>query len=617
MLSILINIMTAQELRQKYIDFFVSKGHKIIKSSSLVPENDPTVLFTTAGMHPLVPFLMGEKHPLGMRLVNCQKCIRTGDIDEVGNDTHLTFFEMLGNWSLGDYFKKEAIEWSFEFLTGKKWLGIPLEKLAFTVFAGDGEIPRDEEVAEIWKSLGVPEKRIVYLGRKDNWWGPAGQTGPCGPDSEMFYWVGPSTSSGQAPEEFDPEDKRWVEIWNDVFMEYNKQGAEGAGRAEGAEGYEYVPLKQKNVDTGMGLERVVTVLQGKKSVYETDLFTGILKKIRELATVEDHGSASSPSLRKAERVIADHIRAATFMAGDGVLPSNLDQGYIMRRLLRRAIRQGKKMGIERAFTHEITQVVIDEFGMVYEELKNKKDKILQVISNEEERFMKTLQQGLKEFEKITGNILEHGGKKLSGRLAFKLYDTYGFPIEMTADLAEESGLKVDIAEFEEAYRKHQELSRQGSENKFKGGLADDSEQTTGLHTATHLLHQALRDVLGDHVTQKGSNITEERLRFDFTHPEKMTTEQISEVENIINNKIKSELPVAMKEMTMEEAKAAGAIGLFAEKYGERVKVYSIGDYSKEICGGPHVENLSELGEFKIKKEESSSAGVRRIKAILV
>ena len=591
MLSILISIMTAQELRQKYIDFFVSKGHKVIKSSSLVPENDPTVLFTTAGMHPLVPFLMGEKHPLGMRLVNYQKCIRTGDIDEVGDDMHLTFFEMLGNWSLGDYFKKEAIEWSFEFLTSKEWLGIPLERLAFTVFAGDDEVPKDEEAAEVWKSLGVSENKIAYLGRKDNWWGPAGQTGPCGPDSEMFYWVG----EGKAPEKFDPEDKCWVEIWNDVFMQYNKT-------ADGS----YKPLKQKNVDTGMGLERVVTVLQGKKSVYETDVFSGILDKVRELATVKD---------QKAERIIADHIRTVTFMAGDGVLPSNLDQGYIMRRLLRRAIRQGKKMGIEKAFIYKIVKVVIDEFGVVYEELRNKEDEILQTISNEEEKFVKTLQQGLKEFEKISGNILEHGGKKLSGRLAFKLYDTYGFPIEMTVDLAEENGLEVNIVEFEEAYKKHQELSRQGSENKFKGGLADDSEQTTRLHTATHLLHQALRDVLGDHVAQKGSNITAERLRFDFTHPEKMTPEQIAEVESIINNKIKAELSVIVKEMTVEEAKEAGAIGLFAEKYGEKVKVYSIGDYSKEMCGGPHVENLSELGEFKIKKEESSSAGVRRIKAV--
>lgn len=596
--------MTARELRQKYIDFFVSKGHKVIKSSSLVPENDPTVLFTTAGMHPLVPFLMGERHPLGMRLVNYQKCVRTGDIDEVGDDTHLTFFEMLGNWSLGDYFKKEAIEWSFEFLTSKKWLGIPLERLAFTVFAGEDGVPKDEEAANIWKSLGVSEKRIAYLGRKDNWWGPAGQTGPCGPDSEMFYWVG----SENVPEVFDPEDKRWVEIWNDVFMQYDKQAVSDKLISDNQQDeYEYVELEKKNIDTGMGLERVVTVLNGKKTVYDTDIFAGILGKIHEIATCSD---------QRAERIVADHIRAATFMAADGVTPSNLDQGYIMRRLLRRAIRQGRKLGIERAFTHEIAAVIIEDFGSVYQELREKKDDILQAFSTEEDRFMRTLQQGLKEFEKISGNILEHGGKVLSGRLAFKLYDTYGFPIEMTRDLAQESGLEVNIAEFEEAYRKHQELSRQGSEKKFKGGLADHTEQTTRLHTATHLLHQALRMVLGDHVAQKGSNITAERLRFDFSHPEKMTGEQIAEVERIINAQIQAKLPVTIEEMTVEEAKSKGAIGLFAEKYGDRVKVYSIGGFSKEICGGPHVHNTSELVSFRIAKEESSSAGIRRIKAVL-
>lgn len=591
--------MKASELRGKYIDFFVSKGHKVIKSSSLVPENDPTVLFTTAGMHPLVPFLMGEKHPLGMRLVDVQKCVRTGDIDEVGDNTHLTFFEMLGNWSLGDYFKKEAIEWSFEFLTSKKWLGIPLERLAFTVFAGDETVPRDLEAFEIWKRLGVPETRIAFLGRKDNWWGPAGQTGPCGPDTEMFYWVGDE----EVPDVFDPSNKQWVEIWNDVFMQYNKVKV---GGSEG--GFEYVPLAQKNVDTGMGLERVITVLAGKKSVYETEIFAGILKTICELATERD---------ARGERIIADHLRAATFMAGDGVTPSNLDQGYVMRRLIRRAIRQGKKLGINQAFTHSVAKVVIEEFGSAYEELVQKKDEILQIFAQEEERFMRTLQQGLKEFEKISGNILGHGGKVLSGRLAFKLYDTYGFPIEMTRDLAQESGLEVNIPEFEEAYRQHQELSRQGSEKKFKGGLADHEVETTRLHTATHLLHQALRNVLGDHVCQKGSNITVERLRFDFTHPEKMTAEQLAEVEKLVNQKIQAALPVVCKESSVDEAKASGAIGLFTEKYGAKVKVYSMGDFSREICGGPHVANTSELGVFKILKEESSSAGIRRIKAVLL
>jgi alanyl-tRNA synthetase len=584
--------MKARELRQKYIDFFVSKGHSVIKSSSLVPENDPTVLFTTAGMHPLVPFLMGEKHPLGMRLVNYQKCVRTGDIDEVGDDTHLTFFEMLGNWSLGDYFKKEAISWSFEFLTSKDWLGIPLERLAFTVFEGEEGIPRDDEAAGIWKDLGVSTDRIAYLGRKDNWWGPAGQTGPCGPDSEMFYWV----SDEPAPKVYDPTDKRWVEIWNDVFMQFDKK-----------EDGTYVPLTKQNVDTGMGLERVVTVLQGKKTVYDTDVFSGILAKIRELATTQD---------TRAERIIADHIRAATFMGADGVAPSNLDQGYVMRRLIRRAIRQGKKLGIDKAFTHEIVQVVINDLGSVYSELVEKQDEILQLISNEEERFMQTLQQGLKEFEKIASQIAEHGGNKLSGRAAFKLYDTYGFPIEMTVDLADESGLKVNLEEFEEAFKKHQELSRQGSEKKFKGGLADDSEETTKLHTATHLLHKALKMVLGDHVAQKGSNITTERLRFDFNHPDKMTPEQIAEVEKIVNDQIQRELDISMKEMTVDEAKSEGAIGLFTEKYGDRVKVYSMGDFSKEICGGPHAENTKDLISFKIIKEESSSQGIRRIKGTI-
>jgi alanyl-tRNA synthetase len=589
--------MDARELRQKYIDFFVSKGHKVIKSSSLIPENDPTVLFTTAGMHPLVPFLMGEKHPLGMRLVNYQKCVRTGDIDEVGDDTHLTFFEMLGNWSLGDYFKEDAIKWSFEFLTGKEWLNISPNKLAISVFAGEEGIPKDEEAAKIWMDLGIPKERIAYLDREENWWGPAGETGPCGPDSEMFYWVGDE----EAPEVFDPEDKRWVEIWNDVFMQYNKV------KVEGTDDFKYVELKEKNIDTGMGLERVVTVLNGEKSVYDTEIFARILEKIRELA---------ADTNKRSERIIADHIRAATFMAGDGAIPSNLDQGYVMRRLLRRAIREGKKIGIEKAFTHEIVQVIINQFGPVYEELVQKQDDILRVISAEEERFMNTLQQGLREFEKISNNIAQHGGKKLSGRLAFKLYDTYGFPIEMTVDLAREHDLEVNLAEFEEAFKKHQELSRKGAEKKFKGGLADHTDLTTKLHTATHLLHQALRTVLGDHVEQKGSNITAERLRFDFTHPEKMTPEQKEEVEKLVNSKIQAALPVSMEEMTVEEAKKEGAIGLFAEKYGERVKVYNIDGFSNEICGGPHVGNTSELGVFKIKKEESSSAGIRRIKATL-
>ncbi|HEC21092.1 MAG TPA: alanine--tRNA ligase [Candidatus Peregrinibacteria bacterium] len=594
--------MTAQELRKKYIDFFVSKGHKEIKTAPLIPENDPTVLFTTAGMHPLVPFLLGEKHPMGVRLVNCQKCVRTGDIDEVGDDTHLTFFEMLGNWSLGDYFKEETIQWSWEFLTDPKWLGLDPKKLAVTVFAGDKDAPFDEEAYKIWnEKVRVPAERIAKLSKKDNWWGPAGETGPCGPDTEMFYWVGDE----EAPEKFDPEDQRWVEIWNDVFMQYNKT-------KEG----NYEPLKQKNVDTGMGLERTLNVLQGKKTVYDTELFAGIIGKIMELAKEENHRSI---------RIIADHIRTAVFMAADGVRPLNIGQGYVMRRLIRRSIRHGKKLKIEGDFVGKIAKVVIDDFKDSYTELEEKREEVIKALEEEEVRFNKTLDQGLKEFEKIVDQIKQNQafdstqslrGKKISGRLAFKLYDTYGFPIEMTSDLAEESGMTVDLEGFEKAFEKHRELARAGAEKAFKGGLADDSEQTKCLHSATHLLHQALRDVLGDHVQQKGSNITAERLRFDFTHPEKMTPEQIAEVEKIVNEKIKENLEIKIEEVSLEEAKKRGALALFADKYGEKVKLYSVGDYSVEVCGGPHAESTGELKSFKIKKEQSSSAGIRRIKAVV-
>ena len=594
--------MTAKEIRQKYLEFFKEKGHAITPSAPLLPENDPTVLFTTAGMHPLVPYLLGEQHPGGKRLVSHQKCIRTGDIDEVGDNTHLTFFEMLGNWSLGDYFKKEAIEMSFEFLTDKKWLDIPLEKLAVTVFEGDDDAPRDEESAEIWKKLGIPEHKIAYLPKSENWWGPAGQTGPCGPDTEMFYWVG----GGTPPKDSNPknDEKNWVEIWNDVFMQYNK-----------TEKGDFEPLKQTNVDTGMGLERVAAVLQGKNNVYETELFEPIIEKINALTNVSYSDNQTS------YRIITDHLRAATMMAGDGVKPSNVDQGYVMRRLMRRAIRHGKTLGINENFTHVIAKKVIHLMSDVYPELKHEEE-ILQTFKLEEEQFRKTVNHGLKEFEKLLNGFqmaFEKTGRKIteiSGKQTFKLYDTYGFPIEMTIEEAEKHDLTVDKEGFDEAFKKHQELSRTGAEEKFKGGLQDNSEATTRLHTATHLLHAALRKVLGDHVKQSGSNITAERLRFDFSHPEKMTDEQKEQVEKFVNEAIQSNAEIKCETMTVDEAKKVGAIGLFEGKYGEKVKVYDMSPWSKEICGGPHVEKLGELGKFKIKKEQSSSAGIRRIKAIL-
>lgn len=595
--------MKAKEIRQKYLDFFKQKGHSIIPSAPLLPENDPTVLFTTAGMHPLVPYLLGEEHPGGKRLVSVQKCIRTGDIDEVGDNTHLTFFEMLGNWSLGDYFKKEAIEMSFEFLTEKEWLNIPIEKLAISVFKGDHDAPKDEESAEIWKGLGIPEHKIVYLNKKENWWGPAGTTGPCGPDTEMFYYVGSDTP----PESSNPEndESNWIEIWNDVFMQYNKT-------ADG----KYEPLEQKNVDTGLGLERVTAVLQGKKTIYDTELFKPILEKIESISNSK---YADNPT---SYRIITDHLRSAAFMAADGVKPSNLDQGYVMRRLMRRAIRHGKIIGIEENFTHIIAKKVIHIMADSYPELKHEEE-ILKTFQLEEEQFGKTVHSGLREFEKLLKGFemaFEKAGKKIteiSGKQAFKLYDTYGFPIEMTIEEAEKHNLTVDKEGFEKAFEEHQKLSRAGAEEKFKGGLQDNSETTTRLHTATHLLHAALRKVLGDHVEQKGSNITAERLRFDFSHPDKMTDEQKEEVEKYVNDAIQSDAEVKMETMTVDEAKEKGAIGLFEGRYGEKVKVYDMSPWSNEICGGPHVEKLGELGTFKIKKEQSSSAGIRRIKAVLI
>ena len=591
--------MKAAELRRKYIEFFKKHGHVEIKSAPVVPENDPTCLFTTAGMHPLVPYLSGAAHPAGRRLTDVQKCIRTGDIDAVGDPVHLTFFEMLGNWSLGDYFREEAIRFSFEFLTSKEQLGIPLEKLAFTVFAGDEDAPFDEEAFELWKSLGVSEDRIAKLPKADNWWGPAGVTGPCGTDTEMFYWTGPDP----VPAKFDPEDKRWVEIWNDVFMQYNKN-------AEG----KYEPLAQKNVDTGMGLERVTAVLQGKKSCYETEIFAPIFAELDAVRNVEPIDPADrTPS----ERIIADHMRAATFILADGITPGRVDQPYVLRRLIRRAIREGKRLGIVGNFTSRIAAVVVREFKEFYPELEAAAEVIKSELDREENKFASTLENGTKEFQKMVDRVPEFVTHKvISGKNAFNLYETYGFPIELTCEMAAEKGFEVDMAGYEAAYKKHQEQSRAGAEQKFKGGLADHSEETARLHSATHLLQAALRKVLGTHVEQRGSNITADRLRFDFCHPEKMTPEQLKEVEDLVNDAISRKLDIICEEMTVEEAKNAGAMGLFGNKYEARVKVYTMGDVSKEICGGPHANNTAELGHFKIQKEESSSRGVRRIKAVL-
>ncbi len=592
--------MTADTLRQLYLDFFKSKDHSVISGASLIPENDPTVLFTTAGMHPLVPYLMGERHPAGRRLTNVQKCVRTGDIDAVGDSSHLTFFEMLGNWSLGDYFKKEAIEWSYEFLTQK--LGFKPEQINVTVFKGEGEIPADEEAATIWRGLGFPEERIFHLPKEDNWWGPAGKTGPCGPDTEMFIDTGKAKcADGCRP---GCHCGKFIEIWNDVFMQYNK-------REDGT----YEPLKQHNVDTGMGVERTICMMNGLSTVYDSELFAPIMAKIRELSSERPEDEAAAV---RSERIVADHIRTSVFILGDpkgGVRPGNVGANYVLRRLIRSSVRHAKKLGIEQGYTAQLANVIVDNYRHVYPELEEKRDLIVSELTQEEERFGKTLSAGQREFEKTAAALKQHGQTQISGRTAFKLYDTYGFPIEFTEDLAKESGLGIDRAGYEEAFRKHQELSKQG-DGVFKGGLADHSDKTTALHSATHLLHRALKDTLGEHVNQKGSNITPERLRFDFSHPDKMTPEQIKQVEDIVNKVIEADMPVTMEIMTLDEAKSAGATALFTQKYDEKLKVYSIGDFSKEVCGGPHVERTGSMGHFRILKEESSSAGVRRIKAVL-
>ena len=660
--------LTSEQLRHMYLDFFAKKGHAVIQSASVIPENDPTVLFTTAGMHPLVPYLMGAKHPMGTRLTDAQKCVRTGDIDDVGDASHLTFFEMLGNWSLGDYFKEEAIAWSWEFLTSPDYLGIDPNRLAVSVFAGDDQVPRDEESAAIWRKMGVPEERIFFLPRENNWWGPAGQTGPCGPDTEMFIIrdqepcgpdCSPACSCG-----------RYLEIWNDVFMQYNKT-------ADG----KFEPLAQKNVDTGMGLERTIGVLQGKETVYETDMFAPILQKIEQLSG-KQYGQ--SEAVTHAMRIVADHVRTATFILGDerGVTPSNVDQGYVLRRLIRRATRFAMQLEMDEMKLSEVAAAVTDKYKDVYPELAEKKAFILEQIDLEVARFQRTVRQGMHEFEKMMGQmdrlmkglkdfepvIAPNGGfenaaqlarqigstlrplpefeplidvvkkvqvayeavkglqgelekirtqvNRIDGEMAFRLYDTFGFPIEMTLEMAKERGLKVDVDEFNKRFEEHQKRSHAGADQRFKGGLADQTEETARLHTATHLLLASLRRLLGDDIYQKGSNITAERLRFDFNFPRKLTKEEVQQVEEMVNEAIQRDLPITCEEMEIEQARKSGAIGTFGDRYGERVRVYTIGDVSKEICGGPHASHTGELGTFTIKKEESSSSGVRRIRAVL-
>lgn len=600
--------ISSQEIRQKFLEFFQSKNHHIIPSASVVPENDPTVLFNTAGMQPLVPYLLGEKHPLGTRLADYQKCIRTWDIDDVGDNTHLTFFEMLWNWSLWDYFKKESIAWSYEFLTSKDWLWIDPKKLAVTVFEGDENAPRDEESAQIWKSHGM--NNISYLGKKDNWWGPAGATGPCGPDTEIFYWVWES--------EFPPEwstvwndEKNWMEIWNNVFMEYIKDEHGNFNKAS-----------MQNVDTGMWLERITRTLTWAPSVYETDVFQDIIESICQVL-----GVTYNEQTKNAIRIIADHARTSTIMISDGIVPSNVDQGYILRRLLRRAIRQGYKLDFQGTFMSEVAKTVIKKFAPIYESVGKNETIILEEIQKEEKQFLSTLEKGLKEFDKLVNGFqiaFERTGQKIdtiSWDKAFKLYDTFGFPIEMTGELATEKGLKVDVEGFNEAFKKHQELSRAGSEQKFAGWLADHSETTTALHSATHLMLAGLRKVLWDHVHQAGSNITAERLRFDFTHDEKLTPEQLQAVEDYVNTAIQDGTRRTIEDMPKDQAKSQWVEGSFWEKYPEIVKVWTFTGkdgmiYSQELCWGPHVEETKNMGIFKIKKEEASSRWVRRIKAIL-
>ena len=600
--------MNANELRSKYIEFFKSKNHVEISGQSLIPENDPSVLFTTAGMHPLVPYLLGEKHPAGTRLTDYQKCIRTGDIDEVGDPSHLTCFEMLGNWSLGDYFKKDSIAYSYEFLTSKDWLALDPRKISVTVFAGDDNAPRDEEAAEVWKSVGMPEDKIAYLPASDNWWA-AGPTGPCGPDTEIFYWVGeglPPAGSNKGT-----DSSNWMEIWNNVFMQFNRIDEKTLE-----------PLPKKNVDTGMGLERTNCILQGKTSVYLTEVFQPIIQKIGELAGGYVYGTDEEKD--KSVRIIADHSRSSVFILGDqkGVTPDRVGAGYVLRRLIRRAVRHGMKLGIDKDFMAEVAAVVVENFKNAYPELEQNSAKVYKELTAEEAKFRQTLKKGETEFQKMLPNLMKNPKKIISGKVAYNLYETYGYPLELTQELGAENGFTVDVEGFKEAERKHQEASKTAEAGKAKGGLTEQSDVTTKYHTATHLLQQALVNVLGPQVSQKGSNITNERMRFDFTFERPMTPEEIKQVEAIVNEKIKEDLPVTMEVMPLADAQAAGARALFTNKYGEDVMVYTVGRdvkndwFSKEVCGGPHVQHTAQIGEFKIEKEQSSSAGVRRIRATI-
>jgi len=632
--------MTAPQLKKKYLDFFVKKGHKLLLNVSLIPEDDPSALFINSGMHPLVPYLLGEVHPLGKKLVSNQRCLRTQDIESVGDSCHLTFFEMLGNWSLGDYWKKEAMEWSWEFLT--KELNLDPKRISVTCFAGDKDAPQDEETAKIWESLGIPKSKIFFLGRKDNWWS-VGEKGPCGPDTEMFYDTGQKPCSSQCQ----PGDNcgKYVEIWNDVFMEFNRLPN---GNLE--------KLKQRNIDTGMGVERTIAILQGKDDVYQTELFSGLIDQIEKESERNYEGED-----KRAMRIIADHLRAATFIIADGIEPSNKEQGYVLRRLIRRAIRYGKLINLSQDFISKLTEVVLKDFDADYPQLKDNKERILKVLDDEREKFEKVIEDGLKKSEKIFSKktpiepkkysqLMQLEDKKdffkqfyksfkrqdgkvnkfdtlpltkqeiakatISGKEAFDLYQTFGFPLEMIIELAQEKRLLIDPELCEEELRKHQKLSRANLKKKFAGGLADHSQEVTKLHTVTHLLHQALREVLGSHVKQVGSNITPERLRFDFTHPEKLSEKEIREVEDLINEKIKANLKVKMEVMSLDDAKRKGALAFFDQRYKDKVKVYSIGDFSKEVCGGPHVNSLSGIGGVKIVKEKSIGAGRRRIYAQL-
>jgi alanyl-tRNA synthetase len=583
-------MITREQLIKKYIEFFTSKNHKEIPNVSLIPENDPTALFISAGMHPLVPYLLGQKHPLGKRLVNVQKCLRTQDINEIGDTYHHTFFEMLGNWSLGDYWKEQAIGLSFEFLT--KILKIPKERIAVSVFAGDKDAPKDKESFDVWESLGISEKRIAFLSKENNWWGPAGKTGPCGPDTEMFYW---KDNSKSAPKEFNPKDEKWVEIWNDVLMQYNRD-----------EKGNYNPASQKNVDTGMGVERTVAVLNGLEDNYLAGMWKPIIEKIEHL-TIKRYGKNKKET--KAMRIIADHIKASVFIIADGVTPSNTEQGYVLRRLIRRAVKYGKELKMKN-FIPEIAEPVFEIYDD-YSELQKNKERIIEELEKEEKKFNLTLEKGLTVFRKMSAD------KKISGKEAFLLYQSYGFPLEMTKEIAKEKKISVDEKDFEKELQKHQELSRTATAGRFKSGLADDSEKTTRLHTASHLLLSALRIVLkNDKIIQKGSNITPERLRLDFNFSRKLEKDELQKIEDLVNAQIQKECEVIREEMSPEEARKKGAAGIFDKKYGQKVSVYTVEDFSKEICTGPHVKNTCELGHFKIIKEESSSQGVRRIRAVL-